>query len=532
MNEVNKMWKKYQEASSSLDKMDLRRETYEEWDFYLGNQWKGLKNPNNYPLPFHNIIKPIVKYKVGTVCQINSTARYSDMDSREDLKEVYDILNANFDYSWENYGMDDKLREVVLASAVAGDAYLYWGTKNSFEPEVIPNFQVLLGDEQEKNLQEQPFIIIRERVSVQDIKALADKNGVSAELIANIKGDSETEYLYGDNIEEVDIDGGKCTVIRYMTKIKGVVHFGRATEYCVIEELSPIQVTDKNGVSVMTATNYPMISLVWEDKPNSARGQGEVRGLIANQISINQQLVRRDVSIKQCAFPKLAYDANAIQNPEEIAKVGAPISIMGGNSQSINQMISYLQPAGLSPDAKMFNDDMIDFTRNLAGATETNLGQIDPTRVAASALATLKDQSILPLQDQMLKVNRFIEDFARISIELLALYNPNGISLVISDENGAAKITDKELMAIKPRVKVDISQNTPWSRAAEEAKIEKLLETGQITFEESVELSDNGPLPKSKLEGLIAKREEKAKEMANNMIVQDNQMLGGVPNEM
>ena len=48
---------------------------------------------------------------------------------------------------------------------------------------------------------------------------------------------------------------------------------------------------------------YPIAHFVWEDVEGSARGQGEVKWIIANQIEINKTLMRIVLAVKMGAYP-------------------------------------------------------------------------------------------------------------------------------------------------------------------------------------------------------------------------------------
>ena len=116
--------------------------------------------------------------------------------------------------------------------------------------------------------------------------------------------------------------------------------------------------------------------------PNDARGMSEVEQLIPNQLELNKMLARRAISGKQCAFPRLAYDDSSIANPEDINKIGAAIKLNGGNAQAIGNMIAYLAPQSMSPDAQNLCDELLNNSRTLAGASDAQLGNIDLSRVA------------------------------------------------------------------------------------------------------------------------------------------------------
>ena len=521
------MWQKYEKAKETIELNQVKERADEEWDFYLGNQWKGLKTSYKADLPFHNIIMPIIDYKVSSIVQINISARYSDLKKRTQFDDVYNYLSESYNSVWEKGKMNARIREFVQGSAVTGNSYLYFGGDYS-SPQIIQCGEILLGDTQQPDIQKQPFFIIRERVLVSKLKSMAKDNGINETDYETIMSDDET-FQKNYSRSDAYISDDKATLIHYYTKENGVVMYGQATEHCEILPMQKICVkigTDKvtDGTPLKL---YPIVSMIWKTIPNSARGQGAVRGLIPNQISINQQIVRRDVAIKQFAFPKLAYDVNSITNPEDLDKVGEPIGIQGGTAKSINDIISYLQPSQLSLDAKTFNDDMINTTRDLAGATETNLGQIDPTRVANTTLTSLKEQSLVPLAEQAQKINQALEDIARLHIAMLIVYHPDGIDLTLEDR--IEHINTETLEQLEPDVSVDITQNSPWSKQGETEQVDKLFDAGKITFDEYVELSTSSQIPQSKLKKIVEDRLLKAQQMAASG--QSDEMAGGT-NEM
>ena len=56
---ASKVWELYQKGIDYLNKKHLITDTNQAWNFYLGNQWEGLKSGNK-TMPFHNFIHPTV----------------------------------------------------------------------------------------------------------------------------------------------------------------------------------------------------------------------------------------------------------------------------------------------------------------------------------------------------------------------------------------------------------------------------------------------------------------------------------------
>lgn len=523
------IWEKYRKASNFQDENAIIKKSNKCWKMYLGDQWYGLDNTEG--LPVVNFVEPVVNYKISTVCKNVMTAHYSDIEGNAEYNDIYEKLNSNFVSNWERGHMDTVAWQTLKAAAIVGDGYTYWGTEDLTKTQVIPCTSVLLGDEQQPEIQKQPYIMIRERLFVDDVKAMALANGIEPEKVADITSDDENEFQIGNNKDlDYDNDDGKILSVLYFEKKDGVVWTGRAVEGLEYEPLH-IMAPSKNGVPLPDKglKSYPIANLIWQDIPNSARGQGEVIKLIPNQVEVNKTYARRAIATKMYAYPRMAYMANSIKNPEDLDKVGVAIGMNEGSTgQSIQQLISYLMPASSSPDAKTLSDDLMQTSRDLAGAGDTSMGQIDPTRVSGTAIVAIQDQAALTLNEQVAKYKQYVEDIAKLWFDLLIAYNPNGIPIkreMTSEEEEEAtqggqimltpeekmvsdKIMPDELEKLRPEVKVDVSSNSQWSKNDEQTADDNLLANGHITFEEYVELiPDGGILQKNLLQEIIKKRQ-------------------------
>jgi hypothetical protein len=507
------IWDKYLKCKQYVDARNVVAEADKCFDFYIGDQWRHCESGGEV-LPFHNIIKPTVKFKVSTVCQNKVTATYTDKDNTQENKHIYDFMNKQFAMFREHGKFDVKLWEVNRNAAIYGDAYMYWGTKNPSVTQVLPTGTILFGDEQCPEIQKQPYIIIRQRVRVSDVRDEARRNGIPEDEIDGIMASDENDFLVGnkENVKNDNTDA-KVTAIIYLEKKNGVVHMAKAVENCEYRPLAPLAQKDAQGKLTKNAmTLYPIAHLPWEKVPNSARNKGAVGELIANQIAINVSLAQRKEAIKMSAFPRLAYDGQAIQNEEDIDAVGAKIRVNGNAMQSIQQQISYLAPQPLSSDAKVFTDELINTTKELSGTSDTITGAIDPTRVSAAAITALRDQAAQSLNENVTANNQFVEDSARIVFDLIVTY-ANGIEEVeVSDEKGGNKIieiTPDDLSRVQPYIKIDVTPETASTKKSIEDWWSEMLEKQHVSFEEYVEgVPSGGSVPKEQAQAILEKRGE------------------------
>ena len=500
------IWQKYEKCKNYMDGKSIVSKTERNWNFYIGDQWNGIKT-GGQELPMLNFIKPIVQYKVSSVAQNAMTAVYSDMDANPSLQPVYEKLNKYWQQCWEKSKMNQAAWKALKAAAIQGDSYVYWEDADILSPPtVIPNTCIFLSNENIDNIQEQEYIIVQERWSYDACVAHARKNKISEKEIKLITTDNDTQSQIF-NKKEVD---DKVTVLFYMEKKDGVVRVGRATKTAIIEPVEPIQ-SMKDGKPLKSLSVYPIIPYVWEQVPNSARGVGEVEQLIPNQLELNKTLARRSMAVSIGAYPRLAYDANAIENPEDLNKVGVAIAVNGGGAQSINQMISYLNATNISSDADKLSNDLLQITKDLAGATDYALGNVNPEQASGTAIIAVRDSAQVPLSEQVARYRQCAEDVSLLWLDLWIAYNPDGISFMADTEEGQIKvdITQEELNALKPTVRIDVSPDNQWTKLAEQQSLDNLFMNNQLTLEEYVEATpDNSSIPKAKLKAIIDKRKQ------------------------
>ena len=259
--------------------------------------------------------------------------------------------------------------------------------------------------------------------------------------------------------------------------------------------------------------------MVWEEIPNSARGVSEVSEIVANQLELNKMLARRSESVKQTAFPRMAVDRTAVANPEDLDKVGATIEVNGGNSKAIDTMISYLAPQAQAGDAKQLSDELLNTTKDLAGASDTALGNIELSRVSGTAATTVRDQQQVTLNEQADMFKEFVENVALLYFDLWKTFYPDGVKFE------QVEVTAEELQKIEPTVRIDVSENTTLSRVAEQQEVTNLFNNNKITFDEFVRLyPEHATIDKKRLQEVLEERKAEQERQRQEM-AQQQQMI-------
>jgi len=141
----------------------------------------------------------------------------------------------------------------------------------------------------------------------------------------------------------------------------------------------------------------------------------------------------------------------------------------------------------------------------VAGAGDAATGAIDPTKASGTAIIAVRDQSALPLNEQMARMRQFVEDTALLWFDLWRAYNPDGIRERLED--GEIEISGEMLESLRFGIFIEVTDRDAYSKYAEEQAIGELFGRGAISFEEYVSLlRDDSTVPKARLMEIIEKR--------------------------
>ena len=533
-------WQLYEQCRNYARMMNIFSDTDKNYRMYNGNQWEGLKISGIEPVQL-NFIKPIVKYKVGIINQnlyaINYSSENFELEGfREVANKTCKMLNKKAAKIWEKDNLDHKIRKVSKDSAINDEAVMYvdYDTNNQMpKNETLSKNNIFFGNENDSDIQSQPYIIIKQRLPVIEMQKRAEEAGVDTQDVITILGDNDTFEEAGESAKyEKD---NMCTLITKMYKKDGTVHFEQATRYCQIKK------DEDSGL-----TYYPVAHMIWEEKEGSARGEGEVRHLIPNQLEVNKTIMRRLIVAKQVAYPQKVVNVDKVKNKEDANKVGGVIEVSGLEVEDVRKIFTTTEPAQMSPDVEKVMNELVNLSRELANAGSIATGDVDPEQASGRAILAVQQASQQPLVEQLTSLKSFIEDLARIWLDMITVYSEDGIILEDEevDEVTGETITRQEkvqqsiLQQLQATVKVDITPKGAFDKYAQEMSMENLLKEGYFNPQRLSELKiyvetldDDSVMPKQKLLEVIKKQEEKQNRIAminaqaNQMIERANQFI-------
>lgn len=526
------IWELYQKGQNFMSK--IYTNTDMNFRMYNGDQWAGLKIKGVEKIQ-HNFIKKIVKHKVGTITANLFAVNYSpeNIETNEFMEiaqKTCDLLNKKASKVWDKDFMDKKIKKVCRKSAINGESIVYVDyeeTNNIPINEIISKNDIIFGDENEEEIQLQPWIIIRQRKTISELQTLARSYGVKEEDVLNIRGDSDLGSASGESAKNEIED--KCWLLTKLYRENGTVHFSQATKYCDL----------KNDIDT-GLTLYQVAHYNWEDVEGSARGIGEVEQLIPNQLETNKTAMRRALTIKNIAYPQKVVNIDLINNPDAINRVGSTIKFKNVGNVRASDVFMNASAGTISPDSEKFQNELINLSTEINNAGDAVTGNINPESASGRAILAVQNAQNQPLNDQLIGLKSFIEDLARIWFEMWRVYAKDG--LLIEDEQTdditGQKTTNQVLVpqyileALRTSVKVDITPKGAFDKYAQELSLENMFTTGKITFEEYVEALDtDSVMPKQKLEIILKKRAEKEKQI-NEYELQAAQLKNQAQKEM
>jgi hypothetical protein len=518
------IWGLYEKGRNYHRRMNVYADTDRNYRMYNGNQWDGAKLGGVEPVQ-KNFIKPIVKYKCAVIHDnlyaiVYSSQNYKNREFRQTADQYCDMLNRFAANVWERDKLDFKGRRVTKDAAINDEGIIYvsWDQEKMVPVnEIVKKNDIYYGNENDDDIQAQPYILIRKRMPQVNAVELALAAGMSEDKVEFIIGDNDNFEESGEAAKE-ELDD-MVTIVYKMYKKDGSVHFAIATRWVEIAK------DVDTGLSL-----YPVAHFNWEEKEGSARGEGEVRYLIPNQIEVNKTEMRRVLTVKSQAYPKTIYDATRISNPSALETVGGTIKIMGNAPvDDVHKIVGILPPAQMSPDVVELQNDMIQMTRDLAGAGDTATGQVDPESASGRAILAVQQASQAPMTEQKESYKNFIEDLARIWLEYVMVYSVDGIDMeqeVVDPMTGEetvqiVNVPQTALQQLQATVKIDITPKSVYDRFAQEQTIENLMMNGFFTAQRLGELKayakaldDDSVAPKQKILEIVEDMEAQQQRIA------------------
>lgn len=495
-----KVYEHYNKGVMFKGQIDLYDTVENNENFFIGKQWEGVE-ANGNPTPTFNFLKRVTLFQVATVSSDSIAIQVSPMAStsgfgKKKLQHVAEVVNRQFEAIFERNRIPTLIRAFMRNAAVDGDGCTY----TYFDPdldgggdmvtELVENTRVFFGDPFDREVQNQPYVMISLRKPVEQVKRMAEMDGFKA---SDIKPDDE---LHGGPMAR--LSDGNVTLLVYMEKDPETGHIwaGKYTQNGQVEAFRD------TGLK-----RYPITWMNWDYVQDCYHGHALISQLIPNQVFVNQLFAMVMRSLQTTAFPKVIYDKTRI--PHWDGGVGRAIGVNGGGD--LNSIAKIMDPASVSPQISKFIDAAIEYTQKFMGTSDVALGDARPDN--SSAIIALQRASNAPLELVRRNMYQAVEELGLIYLDMMRVYygsrpveepivmkdqvQPLGMELTEQTLNGEFDFSVLEQMPMS--LKLDVGASSFWSEITAIQTLDNLLAKNKINLDDYLER-----IP----EGYVTKKEE------------------------
>lgn len=508
-------------------------------DFTAGNQWRNLPD-SDMPKPVFNILKRVITFFVASLTTTKAAINYSvPMVSKDnpDPSRMQEQIGAviakkQTDLLFEKFKMEFRIKDALFDAAITGDAAAHFYFDMSKKPygslrpdikgeicmELVDGTNVFFGNANNVSTEHQPYIIISGRDMVKNLQEEAKRYKEDPEAITE---DSSYEWQAGreSQIEVESDESGKAEYIIVYRKVKKTRKVRDAMGIESDEEYTTVTAsksTEKayiyqdidTGMSV-----YPVAWMNWEKTKNSYHGRAIATGILPNQIFINRMFAMVMYHLMMTAFPKAVYNQDAIQLWDNA--IGSAIPVTGVDlNTNLKNVAGYLEPGNMSNQIMEVIEQAMQYTKEMLGASDAALGQIDPKNT--SAIIAVQKSSAIPLENPKSNLYEWIEDIGKIIFDMMGTYY--GTRPVLLDDGNVVDFDFSSLKNTWLDVKAEVGESSYWSEIAANQTLDNLLANGHLDI---IQYLERVP------ENMISKKDELIKgiqdRMAQQQQMQDQQ---------
>lgn len=416
---VTKVWKDYQAGLDYQQRIRLPERIKRNVAFYEGDQWaKPTEKTMTLPRPVVNIIKMIVRAKTSAM---NNTPVRIVFEADSNDTDTQDFTHFA-EYIFKEMGMAEIDAQAVRAAGIKGGYFyhFYWDNeatgkkgnlKGAVRCDLINPKNIFFENPAQLDEQKQKWIIVSTREEIDAVREQADP-GVDKDLI--------TEDECGEDFDDREEQEGTkmCTVLTRYFKKGGEVFCEKATKQVVFKNAFSIAPdmqkakqdlgydedaanTDspdepkKAAAPRYKACLYPIAVGQYEYKEDCIYGMSEVEGLIPNQKCINFNLAMILLQQQQMAWGKWIVSKDALKGQQITNEPGQVITdnTPGGNG------IKQVQGGQMSAMPLTLIDNLLSYTRTVAGSTEVMTGELASANMSGAAIAQLQAQAQQPIEE-------------------------------------------------------------------------------------------------------------------------------------
>jgi len=479
------------------------------WEMYKGNQWVNAKGLKDFPKPVFNIIKRTITFFVASMTstkmevEFEPPAKTGKPEIDEKYTKAISFINSAFNNFWEKQQLDSVIRELATEAAVSGDmgVHMYFneyaspygelsGEIGDIELETIDGVNMYFGNPNCREVEKQPYILIYGRDPIneleKEIRIRQKLENINVDKLDDIEVQSDNDFeeqasLAGQN----EIKGNtKYSKAGYIIKMCKLVAEGADKETVHVTKQLKNNTIYKNVDTGLT--RYPVAFNNWEKQKNNYHGLSVCGEIVPNQIFINRMFAMAMFNLMKTAFPKAIINGDLIENWTN--RIDGVIKVKGVSpNTNIANAATYLNAGEMSNQIPNLIEQTMAFTKDMLGANDALLGNINPEQASGTSISITARQSGIPLENPKNNIRQLLEDIARNFIDMVTnYYGERPITMETEIDGEKQNILETfdfdELKEMSFNVKVNVGATTYWDQNAINQRLDGLLQSEKITF--------------------------------------------------
>jgi hypothetical protein len=524
--EVSKssVYRQFESATSFKNGINLINDINRSVMFENGKQWNMDDDIKDFPKITINIIKQIGKIRKSNVMQneysylVNSTNFKSIRKVQDFLKHLSNVVKMKFkDLKALN---DDYMKGTAVG-------YFYWDAEKrgflkksggEMRYEIIDIRNFVVANPYIQSIQDQEWVIYNTREKLNSLNFKYNKdNNIKIIPDGNL-------YTSGTEVEPV-ADTQEEELVNVYTKFyrnyEGQVFFTIATQHSVLKGPTPLNPfynkTDSKEAPNTTSLPdskikkdkrtehvwnlYPFARLCLNERDNCFYGLPITLEYIDAQKSINNHFSVYDKAIQDNVLGGFVFRKGILDAQTITTENGQMLGLDTLPNEPIQNSFQRLPVANVPADSVKYSDGLIQATRQVAGASNVQLGMSDYAGQSGKQTQLLLQRAQENASDTAMMFNEFKSEQAYIMLLFAKFYYDNENFIVI--EHGDKKDNAREYKGenafsgieyLDDDVTIDIKVGTGVS-FSEYTNVELaglMVQSGQIPFEAYVTMLPEG----------------------------------------
>ena len=499
-------WKDYQNGLAWQRAMGFAEDLPLYVRFKEGDQWPpATRRTKNLPRPVFNMIEMFIRAKRAAVLDQPICMACRPAQSGTVMPLAAQGAQSFTEYArqlWKRLGQDELNNTLVDDAATEGTGILhyYWDTAvhgsaaapfvGEVRGEALDPLAVIFADPQLREVQKQEWLLISQRLPLEQVRSMARTCGASEAECAALRADSRRpEY---DGVRDVPGDERVTVLTRYFRR-NGEVWFEKSLRESVLQPARPL--TPVGSTARMRL--YPVVLLPWQQRKRCIYGIGEAEGLLPSQKALNYNMAMLLLSVQQTGWPKLITRPNALRQPV----TNEPGEILVDHWTGGGDGVRYLQAPAVNGLAAGLSEKVLELSREISGVSQVTTGDVYRANLAAAAIIAMQNQARTPIRETQRRFWRAVEQVGSIWLEFFRCYysTPRTVTVEQLDENGSSlrsiSFVGTDYAGIDFEMTVDVGASSEYSEVLSQTTLDKMLEGGFITIDQYVELSGPNVVP-------------------------------------